>query len=139
MTRIRDVMTKNVIKAGRKTTITEICRTMVRHKIGSIIVSEAEEPVGIITERDILEKIAVESRNPDNVTAEDIMTKNLVTVKADVPIEEAVKLLAEKRLKRLPVVEGSKLIGIVTATDILRAVNTDMQSKLLDLYRREAW
>jgi len=67
------------------------------------------------------------------------MSRNIITVKADVPVEEAVKLLAEKRLKRLPVVEGSKLIGIVTATDILKAVNTEMQSKLLDFYRREVW
>ncbi len=139
MTRIRDVMTKNVVKASRETTIAEICSIMVQHKIGSIIISEAEEPVGIITERDILEKIAAESRNPDRVAADEIMTKNITTVKADVPIEEAVKLLAERRLKRLPVLEGSKLIGIVTATDILKAVNTEMQSKLLDFYRREIW
>lgn len=139
MTRIRDVMTKNVIKASRKSTVTEICRAMVKHKIGSIIISDTDEPVGIITERDILEKITAESRNPDSVVAEEIMTKNITTVKADIPIEEAVKILAEKRLKRLPVVEGFKLVGIVTATDILRAVNAEMQSKLLDLYKREVW
>ncbi|HVP92126.1 MAG TPA: CBS domain-containing protein, partial [Acidobacteriota bacterium] len=101
--------------------IIEVIRKMMKFEVGSIVVIDsAKRPVGIVTERDILRKV-VEPRLPvDIVRALEIMSSPLISVSPDLSVEQAAKLMSDKRIKKLPVVEGNKLVGIVTSMDLVR-------------------
>ena len=97
-----------------------------------VIIGSAKRPVGIITERDVLRKV-VEPRLPvDVVTALEVMSRPLVSVSPDVSVEKCAKLMSDKRIEKLPVVEGNKLVGIVTSMDLVRT-EPKLISQLSDL------
>jgi len=116
---VRDVMSKDVRVVRPDTTVKEVVATMNKFNIGSIIVTQADRPVGIITERDILRRLVEQCLAPETLTARQIMTSPVTTINENTTIEEAAKLMAKKRIKRLPVTNNNKLVGIVTFTDIV--------------------
>lgn len=111
-------MNKDVVVAEPEITIREAARTMSQYRIGSLVILKNKKIVGIVTERSILVAIA-EGKDVELTTVEDIMTKDVVTVDPDKTIEEAVSLMVGHRIKKLPVVDGGKLVGIITASDII--------------------
>lgn len=115
---VRDIMQKNVVTTKPDATVKEAAAVMSRMHIGSLVVLDKEKIVGILTERNILVSIA-DGHDPELTTAEDIMAKKVITVAPDETIDKAVGLMAEYKIKKLPVVEGGKLIGIITASDII--------------------
>jgi CBS domain-containing protein len=131
---VRDVMSKNVRVVRPDTTVKEVVATMNKFDIGSIIVVQGERPVGIITERDILRRLVEPCLAPETLTARQVMTSPVTTIGETATIEEAAKLMAKKRVKKLPVMDNQKLVGIVTFTDIVTKVPT-MLSILEELTR----
>lgn len=121
---VRDVMSKDVRVVRPDTTVKEVVATMNKFNIGSIIVTQADRPVGIITERDILRRLVEQCLAPETLTARQIMTSPVTTINENTTIEEAAKIMAKKRIKRLPVTNNNKLVGIVTFTDIVTKVPT---------------
>ncbi|MBT0159534.1 CBS domain-containing protein [Candidatus Bathyarchaeota archaeon A05DMB-2] len=121
---VRDIMSKNVQVVRPDTTAQEVVATMSKFDISSIIVVQAERPVGIITLRDVLEKLAVQCLAPRAVTAKQIMTSPLVTIDASATVEEAANLMVKKKVKTLPVMDSDKLVGVLTYTDIVFQVPT---------------
>jgi len=117
-------MSKDVRVVRPDTTVKEVVATMNKFNIGSIIVTQADRPVGIITERDILRRLVEQCLAPETLTARQIMTSPVTTINENTTIEEAAKLMAKKRIKRLPVTNNNKLVGIVTFTDIVTKVPT---------------
>jgi CBS domain-containing protein len=117
---VRDVMTKNPRVVRRDTSVQEVVATMNKFDISSVIVVQEERPVGIITHKDIMLKIVQPRIPPDAVTAREIMSAPIVTINEDASIEEAVRLMAKKSIKKLPVVTDHKLIGIITSLDLVR-------------------
>jgi len=118
---VRDVMTKNPKVVRRDTSVQEIVATMNKFDISSIIVVQEERPVGIVTHKDIVSKV-VQPRIPiDALKAIEIMSTPVVTISEDASIEEAARLMSRKRIKKLPVVSDSKLVGIITSMDLVRA------------------
>jgi CBS domain-containing protein len=130
---VRDIMTVNVKTAKPDAAVIEIIRKMTKFDVGSVvIIDSAKRPVGIITPRDILRKV-VEPRLPvDVVTALEVMSSPLVKVSPDVSVEQCAKLMGDKRIKKLPVVDGNKLMGIVTSMDLVRT-EPKLISQLSDL------
>jgi len=124
MVPVRDVMTKNVKVVRLDTTVKEIVATMNKFNIGSIIVVQGDRPVGIITERDILIKLVEPSLEPETLTARHVMATPLITINENTSVEEAATLMAKKRIKRIPVMNNEKLVGILTYTDIVFKVPT---------------
>jgi CBS domain-containing protein len=116
---VRDVMSKDVKVVRPDTSVKEVVATMNKFDIGSIIVVQGERPVGIITERDILRKLVDPSLTPETLTARQIMTSPVISINEMTSIEEAAKLMAKKKVKRLPVMSDDKLVGILTFTDIV--------------------
>jgi CBS domain-containing protein len=114
-------MTVNVKTAKPDAAVIEVIRKMTKFDVGSVvIIDSAKRPVGIITERDILRKV-VEPRLPvDVVTALEVMSSPLVKVSPDTSVEHCAKLMSDKRIKKLPIVEGNKLVGIITSMDLVR-------------------
>jgi len=115
---VKDIMRKNVIVAKPDVTLREASKVMSQFQIGSLIITERKKILGILTERNVLSAVA-KGKNPELVTAEEIMAKNVITIEPDKNIEEAVELMVKNRIKKLPVVKDDKLIGIVTASDII--------------------
>ena len=117
---VRDVMSENVRTVRSNSTITEVVRKMNKFEIGSVVVVEGERPVGIITERDILRRVLEVTLAAEAMKAKEIMSSPLMTVDDGATVEEAARMMADRHIKKLPVVKDRKLIGIVTSTDIVR-------------------
>jgi CBS domain-containing protein len=136
---VRDVMSKDVKVVRSDTTIKEAVATMNKFNIGSIIVMQSDKPVGIITERDVLRRIIELSLAPETQTARHVMTSPITTINETASIEEAAKLMAKKKIKRLPVINDGKLVGILTYTDIVFKVPTllSVLEEIVRPYRRK--
>ncbi len=119
---VGEVARRDVITGSPTETAVEIAYKMREHGIGSVvIVNEKDEPIGIVTERDLVIKVVSQGKNPDEVIARDIMSQPVITVEEDMEVNEAVKLMVDKGIRRLPIVDDNgKLIGIVTMQDILQ-------------------
>jgi len=96
-------------------------RTTVTGEIGSVLVGKENEPVGIVTERDIL-RVVARGLDPKNVKLREIMSTPLITIPSDATIEEASEIMTKKMVRRLPVVEKKKIVGMITSRDITRAI-----------------
>jgi CBS domain-containing protein len=117
---VKDVMTRDVSACEPSATVREAAVLMAREDIGPIPVVEDGGLTGIVTDRDIVIRVVAEGRDPDQTTVGEIATKELVTASADDDLEDAMRLLAENQVRRLPVVEGDRLVGIVAQADIAR-------------------
>ena len=119
---VRDVMTRRVRTVGINSSLMEAVRKMNKFNIGSVVVVDTDRDrlVGILTERDVLKSIESYSEL-SAIRVKQVMSQPLVTVDAQANIEEAARLMTKKSLKRLPVVENSRLVGIITSSDIMRA------------------
>lgn len=111
-------MQHRVVTAKSELTLREASRVMKELRIGSLVVMEEDKIVGILTSTDLLKAVA-DGKDPEQVRLSEVMSPNVVTVKPDTPLEDAVELMVDKKVKRLPVVEDGKLVGIVTASDII--------------------
>ncbi|MFH1623208.1 MAG: CBS domain-containing protein [Candidatus Aenigmatarchaeota archaeon] len=115
---VKDVMNANVVVAKAEATIREASEVMNKYNIGSLVVMKDNIIAGIITEHNVLESVAA-GRNPDETRIGEVMSPEVVTVALDSTIEQAVDLMVQHKIKKLPVVDGDKLKGIVTASDII--------------------
>ena len=129
---VRDIMSRDVHVVRPDTVIQEVVATMSKFDINSIVVVQGGRPVGIVTTRDVLSKVVVECLAPRALTARQFMSSPLITVSSSATVEEAAKLMAEKHVKTLPVMDDEKLEGILTYTDIVFEV-PDMLSILRSL------
>jgi len=117
---VRDIMKREIVVVDPNISAREASKIMAKYEIGSLIVVEDNKPVGILTERDILNLVA-KNEDLDEVKVEDVMSKDLITIEPDKKIEDAVDLMVKHKIKRLPVVENDKIVGIVTTSDIIVA------------------
>jgi CBS domain-containing protein len=116
-TRVKDVMTKGVIGVDVSTPILEAAKEMERRDISSIVILDGGEPVGIVTEKDLVRRVLIGGL-PLDTEVREIMSSPLITVEPDTELCEVSKLMADARIRRLPVRKGKDLVGIITATDI---------------------
>jgi CBS domain-containing protein len=118
---VSEIMSKNVRTVRPNSTVTEIVRKMNKFEIGSVVVVEGEKPVGIITERDILRRVLEVTLASEALKAKEIMSAPLITVSDQSTVDEAARIMVDKRIKKMPVVHEGKLVGIVTSTDVMRS------------------
>jgi len=123
---VRDIMRRNVKTVRTDDSVHAAVQKMNKFQIGSVIVTNNGRAVGIITERNILERIVEPRLDPGTVWAKDIMSAPLITVDPNDAVEEAAKIMAQKRIKKLPVVEGDKIVGVISTSDIVRANPTQL-------------
>jgi CBS domain-containing protein len=114
---VREVMNRNVVITKPDANLREAAKQMNQHHIGSLVVVDEEKIVGILTERNILIAIA-EGKDPEDTQVKDVMREKVVTIEPDKMVEDAVELMTKNRIKKLPVVESGKLVGIITCSDI---------------------
>ena len=116
---VRDIMSRPIITEDEETFVTKIAEDMEELGIGSVVITRAGKPVGIITERDIALKALLKNKRASEVKAKEIMSYPLTTIEPDLSIDDACKLAAKRRIKRLPVVEDDRAVGIVSIRDLL--------------------
>jgi len=119
---VKDVMVKSIITVEAEDTVKKAAELMDKHNIGCLIVINYGNPVGILTERDMLKKVILERRDPGKTKVGNIMSAPLVTSHPQVEIRDAVRLMNERRIKKLPVIEDGNLIGLVSLTDVMRSL-----------------
>lgn len=115
-------------------TVADAVARMNARRIGSIIVTRGDVLAGILTERDVLTRIVAEGRDPKNIEVCEVMTAELVTVELDTPIATAMRLVTDKRCRHLPVVEGHRVIGIVSGGDLTAWLLRDQERTIYDLH-----
>ncbi len=128
---IRDFMNPDVVTVTAGTLAVDCVKVMEAEHVSSLVVVDEGQPIGIITEKDLARKIVGKGLDPNNVTAHDIMTHELVTVRPDVSLANAMHLMGERGIKHLPVMDGNKLIGIITAMDMIR-----VEHSLIDMIKK---
>jgi len=116
---VKEIMRSDVKTARPDSSVIEVVEDMSRFGIGSIIVVQGRRPVGIITEGDVLQKCVVRCLDPRICKAKDIMTTPTVTGQEDLLLEQAASLMVTHKIRRIPIVHGTDLVGIITATDLM--------------------
>jgi CBS domain-containing protein len=119
---VRQVMTSDVRTAGSDMTAADAAGLMSSYGVGSIPIVDGEELVGIVTDRDLVMRVLASRDDPEQVRLGDIVTsRDVATVTPDTQVSEARYLMANRRVRRLPVVKGDKLVGIISLGDIALA------------------
>ncbi len=117
---VGDVMKKNVVVAPSTSTVLDAAKLMAVNKIGSVVIIDKDEAVGMLTERDIIRKVIAKGKSLDTQVKE-VMSAPLVVVTPDTSVEDAARAMKDKNIRRLPVINKEKfLVGIITDRDIIR-------------------
>jgi CBS domain-containing protein len=119
-TSIKEVMTSDVRACEPNATVVDVAKLMAKEDVGPIPVVEEGRLVGLVTDRDIVVRVIAEGRDPNATTVGEIASRDLVTVSPDEDLDGALQLLAQHQVRRLPVVDGDRLVGIVAQADIAR-------------------
>jgi len=119
---VKNVMAKPVITINKNGSAYEAAKTMSEKDIGCIVVTENGKPVGIATERDILQRVVAKDLDASKVVMKDIMTKPLITINGNMPIINAIRVMEKNNVRRLLIVEKGRVVGIVTQRDLLRVL-----------------
>ena len=120
MLKVEDVMTKEVITIDENATIKEAAEIMDKNEISCLIALRNGRAIGIITERDLLKRVIVESKNPEKTKVKTVMSSPLEVIALGTSLETALRLMFLKKIKKLPVVDKDSLLGLVSLTDIAR-------------------
>jgi CBS domain-containing protein len=115
---IDDLARSDVVTADPETPVGDLAATMDDENVGSVVITEGNTPVGIVTDRDLAVRVLGEHVDPVGQTAGDVMSRDLRTATRDTGFYEATTLMAEHGIRRLPIREGDSLVGIVTADDL---------------------
>jgi CBS domain-containing protein len=119
MPTVKDFMTKGVLTIDSTRTVIEAAELMSLKEVGDIIVTETEKPRGIVTERDFVRRV-IAKRKPLNTRISDVMSTPLITIGPNASLNEAARKMMNNRIRRLPVVERHKLVGIIVVSDFAR-------------------
>lgn len=129
MEKIQDIMTRNVETCSLLDNVFEVAVKMKEWNVGVVPIVDNDKLVGMITDRDIVLRCIAE-KHPASSKVEEIMSSNLITVSPESTTREAIQLMAEHQIRRLPVVEGGRLVGIVALGDFAIREMTDDQAKV---------
>ncbi|WP_028812087.1 CBS domain-containing protein [Streptomyces flavidovirens] len=129
--KVREIMTSAPVTVGVLTAVSEVAHRMREENIGAVLVAEGDELRGLVTDRDLVVRVLAEGKDPGDTTVRDVCSPDLVTVTADDEVDRAIELMREHSLRRLPVVEGTTAVGIVSLGDL--AIERDPGSALGDV------
>lgn len=128
---LRDVMTRNPISFDTSAAVIDAAKSMKESDIGDVIVLDNDKVCGIVTDRDITVRVVAEGKDPQSTPLGDCCSQNPITLGPGSTVDEAVKLMRDNAVRRLPVVENGKPVGIVSLGDL--AIEKDPKSVLADI------
>lgn len=132
---IADVLSnkgRKVYSISPDSTVREAVSTMARHNVGALLVLQERRAIGMFSERDVLWRIVHESR-PPSTRVRDVMTLDPIVIRANVRVEDAMRLMTDRRVRHLPVMEFDQLIGVVSIGDLTKWVTRDLEHAVGEL------
>jgi CBS domain-containing protein len=129
---VRDAMTEDPRSIGPSESVVEAARLMREGDIGSLPITDDEKLVGMITDRDITTRVVAEAADPKMTSVGDVHSRELISVEPDEELDEALRLMARHQVRRLPVVENGRLVGIVAQADIALGENEKRTGELVE-------
>ena len=136
---VKEIMNPNVVSLGPDSTLKDASELMAKQKIGSIVIIDKNDPVGIITERDFATKVMLKPYSADTKISE-VMSSPVVHISSSQSVADVIDIMANKEIRKIPVIDDGNLIGIVTGTEFLRlfvqATDEDMQKAYQQYVKR---
>ena len=132
--KVSEIMSKQVITVSVDTSIEEAAKVMASKNISSLVVLHHRQPVGILTERDIVREVVIDSHNPGAMIVKQVMKKNLPTISPDDPVMKVYDHIEKYQLRHFPVTRGRDLVGVVTESDVMRGfhkIEQELEESLL--------
>jgi CBS domain-containing protein len=129
---VRDAMTENPRSIGASASVVEAARVMREEHIGSLPITDEEQLVGMITDRDITTRVVAEAVDPKMTSVGEVYSRDLISVEPNEDLDEALQLMARHQVRRLPVVENGRLVGIVAQADIALRENEKKTGQLVE-------
>ncbi len=130
---IEDIMTKSVISVDASMTINETAKMMEDAKVGAVIIMENNTAIGIVTDRDFAVKVAAHAYEISSPIKQ-IMSSPLLSINSDESIRNAADLMFERGVRKLPVLNDDKVVGMITATDIVNLLAVSLEDDMRDMY-----
>ncbi len=118
MAQVRDYMVSDVVTIEPSAGVVDAAKKMIQQEKGPLPVVQGNQAIGMITDRDLIARVVAEGRDPNSVTVEQVATKELVTITPDADEDQARQLMHQHQLDRLLVVEGDRLVGIISEADL---------------------
>lgn len=132
MTSARDIMTESPDYVDGETTIADVAKRLAKDAVGVLPVCDNTGHLrGVVTDRDVVVKVVANGKDPSQVKAIDLVQGEAVTIGADDDVEEAIQTMKAHKVRRLPVIDGRKLVGMVSQADIARACAPDQVGDLV--------
>ena len=118
---VKDIMNTDVKTSSPEWSIQKAAEEMNKHHIGCLVVVDGDRLAGILTERDIMRDVVAKALDAKRVNVRDVMTKEVIMIDPERDVEDAAEVMIEKKIKRLPVLSNDKIVGIITAMDVVTA------------------
>lgn len=133
---VADIMSSPVTTIDGEVSVRDSSQTMIDKQIGSIIVTEHDQPRGIVTERDLVERVVAPCRDPNQTKIKEIMSTPLITISKEMGILDAMRKMRKKDISRLVVMDDGTLIGLISEKDVIRAVTISSITSFSTLLRK---
>lgn len=132
MEQVRDVMTQNPTSCDPAATVVDAAKVMASEDVGSVPVVKDGRLAGVVTDRDIVVRVLAEGRDPTSTTVGEVASSDLETVSPDDDLNTALRKMASSKVRRLPVVDGDELVGIVAQADVARQGNDSETGQVVE-------
>ena len=135
---VKEIMTKQVITIDADASVFDACMLYKEKKVGCLVVTKNETCMGIVTERDLIERTICQHRNPKTTKVHQIMSQKIKVVHALETVEKALETMKQYKIKKLPVISSEKVVGIITITDIAKA-RPDLSERFMESWMKAQW
>jgi CBS domain-containing protein len=129
---VREIMSSNPTTVGPDASVVEAARSMASEDVGSLPVVEGDRLVGVLTDRDIAVRVVAEGKDPSSTSVADVASKDPVTVEPGQDLDGALNEMARSQVRRLPVVDGGRLVGIVAQADVARELSDAKTGRVVE-------
>lgn len=129
---VREAMTTSPATISAQSTVVEAARLLATHDVGSLPVLDEGTLVGMVTDRDLVVQVLAKDADPHKVTVDEVCSENPVVATSDEPLANALDRMAREQLRRLPVVEEDRLVGILAQADVSRAADADDTGRMVE-------
>ncbi|HBR01206.1 MAG TPA: CBS domain-containing protein [Ruminiclostridium sp.] len=126
--KVKDIMTKDVAYINPDSTVAEAAQLMQKHNVGSIPVCDQSGIVGIVTDRDIIVRNIAHGNNPQSTPVRDVMTGQVTTATPEMDMNDVTKMMADNKIRRIPVVEKNMIVGMVALGDVATDTRFDFEA-----------
>lgn len=134
--KVKELMVKDVLTCAKDDPILDVAKKMIDHDVGMLIVIEdnlSKKPIGVLSDRDILNKVLIQKKDPSKIPADQVATKKIISISPDLTLDKAVELMKKNKIKRLIVIdELGNLVGIISKSDIIKQF-LEIRKQLVDL------